>query len=426
MPACSQGAAGRASAGSGVVSATRYYEYGGQTVATRTGNTNADLFTVITDHQGSAHHQIRNSDSRLVTTWQGPFGVPRGSAASSWVGQRGFVGGTNDATGLVRLGARDYDPLLGKFLTVDPLQNLGDPLQWNPYIYANNSPVTHSDPSGLMLPSDPGSGCMDLMSAGSSSGCPGDSPSKPTKPKKPKPPVKKKVKPAPRHDGPTPHKPTPTNPKLPAPNPLPSPMPDVDLPPGFWEAFGHTVLDLAGLIPVVGIVFDVANAIWYAAEGDWLDAGISLLGVVPVLGELGVAAKIGSKIAKTFKIGEEAIPAAKALIPDETVIARGGVNDIPGPGEVFSGAQGKSVEEAAAGLKHGTMRTTTAGDIRRSGGTVEAAPEFDPRVGEVNYQHVDVCLGPGVCKWSDLTPNPVPKANRFGGLGYPYYGGFPG
>lgn len=411
---------------SGVVSATRYYEYGGQTVATRTGNTNADLFTVITDHQGSAHHQIRNSDSRLVTTWQGPFGVPRGSAASSWVGQRGFVGGTNDATGLVRLGARDYDPLLGKFLTVDPLQNLGDPLQWNAYIYANNSPVTHSDPSGLMLPSDPGSGCMDLMSAGSSSGCPGDSPSKPTKPKKPKPPVKKKVKPAPRHDGPTPHKPTPTNPKLPAPNPLPSPMPDVDLPPGFWEAFGHTVLDLAGLIPVVGIVFDVANAIWYAAEGDWLDAGISLLGVVPVLGELGVAAKIGSKIAKTFKIGEEAIPAAKALIPDETVIARGGVNDIPGPGEVFSGAQGKSVEEAAAGLKHGTMRTTTAGDIRRSGGTVEAAPEFDPRVGEVNYQHVDVCLGPGVCKWSDLTPNPVPKANRFGGLGYPYYGGFPG
>jgi RHS repeat-associated protein len=60
------------------------------------------------------------------------------------------VGGVKDAsTGLVRLGARDYDPVLQRFTTVDPVQALESPLQWNPYLYADNSPVTKSDSSGM-------------------------------------------------------------------------------------------------------------------------------------------------------------------------------------------------------------------------------------------------------------------------------------
>ncbi|MCG2805575.1 MAG: hypothetical protein L6256_09025, partial [Propionicimonas sp.] len=41
--------------------------------------------------------------------------------------------------------------MLGRFITVDPVQSVDDPLQWNPYLYANNSPVTASDPSGLIM-----------------------------------------------------------------------------------------------------------------------------------------------------------------------------------------------------------------------------------------------------------------------------------
>ncbi len=38
-----------------------------------------------------------------------------------------------------------------RFVTVDPLQDLADPLQWNPYLYANNTPITASDPSGELM-----------------------------------------------------------------------------------------------------------------------------------------------------------------------------------------------------------------------------------------------------------------------------------
>lgn len=72
--------------------ASRYYSHAGQMVAVRTGNSNAELFSLVADHQGTVHHQVRNSDSQLQTTWQNPYGNRRGTAPSSWRGQRGFVG----------------------------------------------------------------------------------------------------------------------------------------------------------------------------------------------------------------------------------------------------------------------------------------------------------------------------------------------
>jgi len=116
---------------------------------------------------------------------------------------------------------------------------------------------------------------------------------------------------------------------------------------------------------------------------------------------------------------------AGASITDSTVIARGGQSPVPPPGEVFSGAQGQTVEEAGQGVVHGSFRWTTAGDIRAGGGTVEPAPEMNPALGQVNYQHVDVCLGEGGCQWSDLVPN-VAKSLRFGGTDYPFYDGYLG
>lgn len=109
-------------------------------------------------------------------------------------------------------------------------------------------------------------------------------------------------------------------------------------------------------------------------------------------------------------------------VDDTTVIVRGGQSDVPPPGQVFSGSQGRSVEDAAAGVPHGTIRSTTAGRIRADGGTVRRAPEFNERVGRTNEQHVDVCLGPSSCPFSDPFANPVPKSGRFGGADYPYGG----
>jgi RHS repeat-associated protein len=60
----------------------------------------------------------------------------------------GFAGGLHDRdTGLVRFGARDYDPELGRWTTKDPILLSGRDL--NVFAYAGNDPVNRVDPSGL-------------------------------------------------------------------------------------------------------------------------------------------------------------------------------------------------------------------------------------------------------------------------------------
>ncbi|MFJ5833290.1 RHS repeat-associated core domain-containing protein, partial [Streptomyces sp. NPDC093089] len=74
----------------------------------------------------------------------------RGAQPATWRGDKGFVGGTKDAdTGLTHLGAREYDPAIGRFVSVDPIMDVADPQQTHGYTYSNNNPVTLSDPSGL-------------------------------------------------------------------------------------------------------------------------------------------------------------------------------------------------------------------------------------------------------------------------------------
>ncbi len=58
----------------------------------------------------------------------------------------------------------------------------------------------------------------------------------------------------------------------------------------------HDLLDAAGFIPVVGELADVANAIGYALEGDWVNAGISAAGAIPVVGDVAKAGRVGKKV----------------------------------------------------------------------------------------------------------------------------------
>jgi RHS repeat-associated protein len=62
----------------------------------------------------------------------------------------GFAGGLYDRdTGLVRFGARDYDPHTGRWLRKDPIRFRGG--DTNLYAYAAGNPVTLSDPLGLTI-----------------------------------------------------------------------------------------------------------------------------------------------------------------------------------------------------------------------------------------------------------------------------------
>jgi RHS repeat-associated protein len=62
----------------------------------------------------------------------------------------GFAGGRYDAdTGLVRFGARDYDPNVGRWTAKDPILFAGG--DTNLYAYAGSDPVNFIDPTGLFL-----------------------------------------------------------------------------------------------------------------------------------------------------------------------------------------------------------------------------------------------------------------------------------
>ncbi|MFI1936631.1 RHS repeat-associated core domain-containing protein [Streptomyces purpureus] len=129
----------------GAKTGTRYYTHNGETVAVRQGAETAYLFG---DHQGTAMAAVALGTLAITRRKQLPFGSLR-SEQSTDFGPRGFVGGTNDPTGLTHLGAREYDPTLGRFLSVDPIIDHDDPAQMNAYSYAHNNPVTKSDPDGL-------------------------------------------------------------------------------------------------------------------------------------------------------------------------------------------------------------------------------------------------------------------------------------
>jgi RHS repeat-associated protein len=80
-----------------------------------------------------------------------PFGAPRGTPPSSWPDSNGFLGKPADGnTGLTVIGARNYDPSLGRFTSVDPVLEQNSPQQLGGYAYAGDNPATQSDPAGLM------------------------------------------------------------------------------------------------------------------------------------------------------------------------------------------------------------------------------------------------------------------------------------
>ncbi|MEV4740632.1 polymorphic toxin-type HINT domain-containing protein [Streptomyces sp. NPDC049555] len=134
--------------GSTTPKGTYYFDLGNGIQAVQTDDGSASF--VLGDHVGTGQLAIDTAAKTATHRRTTPFGAPRGQQPKNWPGTKGFVGGTNDtSTNLTHLGAREYDPSTGRFISVDPLMDLGDPQQNHGYSYANNNPVTLSDPDGL-------------------------------------------------------------------------------------------------------------------------------------------------------------------------------------------------------------------------------------------------------------------------------------
>ncbi|WP_425245085.1 ricin-type beta-trefoil lectin domain protein [Streptomyces sp. NEAU-NA10] len=125
--------------------------------------TGPDGTTVTRSSTGTVSYQIANGQGTALTAVDAatlavtrrsfdPWGNPRGTKPGSWVApdeNHGFLGRPADpVTGLDLLGARNYDPVVGRFLTPDPIFQAGDPNQMGGYTYAADNPASSSDPTG--------------------------------------------------------------------------------------------------------------------------------------------------------------------------------------------------------------------------------------------------------------------------------------
>lgn len=120
------------------------------------GRIGEDLAGVWQYHLGDALASVRQVTGPaglvLRTRSYAPFGSvlsTSGLAETSY----GFTGEWTDATELVHLRARYYDPGVGRFLTRDPFPGLPThPASRHPYTYVLNNPPRYVDPSGEVIP----------------------------------------------------------------------------------------------------------------------------------------------------------------------------------------------------------------------------------------------------------------------------------
>ncbi|OGS19838.1 MAG: hypothetical protein A2252_04915 [Elusimicrobia bacterium RIFOXYA2_FULL_39_19] len=118
------------------VTSISYYHYDG------IGSASA-----ITDSAGTVNNTYRYDPFGNIITSTGKNG------RYSFVGAFGVE---NDGMScLLHMGARYYDPTIGRFIQRDPLRGfVSDPLSLNRYIYCGNNPMNFIDPKGLFWSDD--------------------------------------------------------------------------------------------------------------------------------------------------------------------------------------------------------------------------------------------------------------------------------
>jgi RHS repeat-associated protein len=113
---------------------------------------NGTVYRIISDHLGSVRLVIDTSDPNPATAVvqridYDEWGNPTYVTGSPGFQPFGFAGGLYDVdTQIVRLGARDYDPSIGRWTTKDPM---GFTDGGNVYVYALTDPINNQDLLGL-------------------------------------------------------------------------------------------------------------------------------------------------------------------------------------------------------------------------------------------------------------------------------------
>ena len=103
---------------------------------------------------------------------------------------------------------------------------------------------------------------------------------------------------------------------------------------GVFSATGHAVLSLAGFIPGVGEFFDLANTLWYLKDREYLNAALSLISCIPVIGDIigkgtmvaNFLAKLSKYLKTTGTVGRKAVKgisgARRGIVKASPVVIR--------------------------------------------------------------------------------------------------------
>ncbi|MEU4239855.1 RHS repeat-associated core domain-containing protein [Actinoplanes sp. NPDC026619] len=140
--------------GTAQVGAVRTYSHGGSggAVAVRSTLPGGGAHYLFSDRNNSATLAVDTTSQEVSRQQMKPYGEDRANAnTTAWPDlTRGYLGAPKDvSTGYTDMGARKYDPALGRFLSPDPMLQFSDPSQLGGYAYAADNPITSSDPSGL-------------------------------------------------------------------------------------------------------------------------------------------------------------------------------------------------------------------------------------------------------------------------------------
>ena len=124
-----------------------------------------------------------------------------------------------------------------------------------------------------------------------------------------------------------------------------------------WSSLGHIALDVVGMVPVVGEVADLANAAWYAAEGNYVDAALSAAGAIPFVGWGATAVKAGRYAYK----GIDAAQSGSKLVDDAVQNGTKLGDEVAGagakPADDLAGAGTKPVDEGVPGKTPAPTKT---------------------------------------------------------------------
>jgi RHS repeat-associated protein len=137
--------------GAGVEHRIRIATPDGPVIEASLNGKSLDYLYHTNDHLGSPAAVTNGQGIRIARVSHGPFGAPELNESADARVRPQFTGHEHDATGLINMRGRMYDPAVGRFLTPDPF--VPHPLSsqsWNRYSYVQNSPLNLVDPSGFL------------------------------------------------------------------------------------------------------------------------------------------------------------------------------------------------------------------------------------------------------------------------------------